>query len=78
HDVEQFTNILGEEGVDELKRMGFEAVEIVRQRIERYAIDCDLTWGYCDLATKPRHLKGFDEDYSDLLRLGYPHPLQRV
>ena len=48
HDVEQFTNILGEEGVDELKRMGFEAVEIVRQRIERYAIDCDLTRGYCD------------------------------
>lgn len=78
HDVEQFTNILGEEGVDELKRMGFEAVDIVRQRIERYAIDCDLTWGYCDLATKPRHLKGFDEEYSDLLRLGYPHPLQRV
>jgi glycine/D-amino acid oxidase-like deaminating enzyme len=78
HDVEQFSKIIGEEGVDELKRMGFEAVDIVRQRIERYAIDCDLTWGYCDLATKPRHLKGFDEDYSDLLRLGYPHQLQRV
>jgi|TARA_A100001391_G_scaffold158842_1_gene117355 glycine/D-amino acid oxidase-like deaminating enzyme len=78
HDVEQFSKIIGAEGVDELKRMGFEAVDIVRQRIERYAIDCDLTWGYCDLATKPRHLKGFDEEYSDLLRLGYPHPLQRV
>jgi glycine/D-amino acid oxidase-like deaminating enzyme len=78
HDVEQFSKIIGAEGVDELKRMGFEAVDIVRQRIERYAIDCDLTWGYCDLATKPRHLKGFDDEYSDLLRLGYPHPLQRV
>src|SRR3546814_4707690 len=44
HDVEQFSKIIGEEGVDELKRMGFEAVDIVRQRIERYAIDCDLTW----------------------------------
>lgn len=78
HDVEQFAPILGEEGVDELKRMGFEAVDIVRQRIERHAIDCDLTWGYCDLATKPHHLKGFDEEYADLLRLGYPHPLQRI
>ena len=59
HDVEQFTNILGEEGVDELKRMGFEAVEIVRQRIERYAIDCDLTWGYCDgnQAASPQGLR---------------------
>lgn len=78
HDVEQFQPIIGAEGVDELKRMGFEAVDIVRQRIERHAIDCDLTWGYCDLATKPRHVEGFDADYADLMRLGYPHPLRRV
>ncbi|WP_313089308.1 FAD-binding oxidoreductase [Pseudomonas sp.] len=78
HDVEQFRPALGDEGVDSLKRMGFEAVEIVRQRIERHAIACDLTWGYCDLATKPRHLSGFDADQADLERLGYPHRLQRV
>lgn len=78
HDVEQFQPVLGDEGVDRLKRMGFEAVDIVRQRIERYAIDCDLTWGYCDLATKQRHIDGFEADYADLTRLGYPHPLKRV
>lgn len=78
HDVEQFTGVIGEEGVDELKRMGFEAVEIVRQRIARHAIDCDLSWGYCDLATKPRHLKNFEDDYADLQRLGYPHPLRHL
>ena len=78
HDVEQFQPLLGADGVDALKRMGFEAVDIVRQRIERHAIDCDLTWGYCDLATKPRHLEGFDADLADLRRLGYPHPLRRL
>lgn len=78
HDVEQFQPVLGDEGVDTLKRMGFEAVDIVRQRIERYGIDCDLTWGYCDLATKQRHVDGFEADYADLKRLGYPHPLRRV
>ncbi|WP_417779366.1 NAD(P)/FAD-dependent oxidoreductase [Stutzerimonas xanthomarina] len=78
HDVEQFQPVLGDEGVDNLKRMGFEAVDIVRERIERYAIQCDLTWGYCDLATKQRHLDGFEADYADLQRLGYPHPLRRV
>lgn len=78
HDVEQFQPIIGAEGVDALKRMGFEAVDIVRQRIERHAIDCDLTWGYCDLATKPRHVENFDADYADLMRLGYAHPLRRV
>jgi gamma-glutamylputrescine oxidase len=76
HDVEQFQPALGEEGVDNLKRMGFEAVDIVRQRIERYAIDCDLTWGYCDLATKQRHIDGFEAEHADLKRLGYPHPLR--
>src|SRR5690606_26540709 len=78
HDVEQFAPVIGEDGVDALKRMGFEAVEIVRQRIERYGIDCDLTWGYCDLATKPRHLQNFEEELADLQRLGYPHPLRQL
>lgn len=78
HDVEQFQPVLGDEGVDALKRMGFEAVDIVRQRIERYAIACDLSWGYCDLATKQRHVDSFEAEYADLKRLGYPHPLHRV
>lgn len=78
HDVEQFLPVLGEAGVDALKYMGFEAVDIVRQRIERYAIDCDLSWGYCDLATKTRHLDGFQAEYADLQRLGYAHPLRLV
>lgn len=78
HDVEQFTKLLGHEGVDTLKRMGLEAVEIVRERVEKHGIDCDLRWGYCDLATKPRHLLNFEEDYADLQRLGYSHPLRLV
>lgn len=78
HDVEQFQPVLGDDGVDSLKRMGFEAVDIVRERIERYAIECDLTWGYCDLATKQRHLEHFEADYAELQRLGYPHPLRHV
>ncbi|WP_217477463.1 NAD(P)/FAD-dependent oxidoreductase [Stutzerimonas stutzeri] len=78
HDVEQFQTVLGADGVDALKRMGFEAVDIVRQRVERYRIDCDLTWGYCDLATKPRHVAGFEAERADLERLGYSHPLRLV
>lgn len=78
HDVEQFLDILGEDGVADLKRMGFEAVQIVRERIERFGIDCDLTWGYCDLANKPRDLEAFEAEYAELKRLGYPHDIRRV
>ncbi|MEA1130571.1 FAD-dependent oxidoreductase, partial [Klebsiella pneumoniae] len=48
HGLEQFANVIGTDGVRQMKLMGLEAVEIVRERVERYQIPCDLTWGYCD------------------------------
>lgn len=76
HGVEQFENLIGADGVRELKLMGLEAVELVRRRVEEFQIDCDLTWGYCDLANKPEHLAGFAEDKAELESLGYRHPLR--
>ncbi|MEH6387982.1 NAD(P)/FAD-dependent oxidoreductase [Pseudomonas profundi] len=78
HDLEQFENQVGAEGVREFKRMGIEAVQIVRDRVAEFDIDCDLTWGYCDLANKPRHLEQFREEKADLESLGYPHELRIV
>ncbi|SPZ12266.1 oxidoreductase [Pseudomonas luteola] len=78
HDVEQFRPVVGDEGVQAFKQMGFEAVNLVRQRIERYGIECDLTWGYCDLALKPRHLEDFKAELEELHQLGYPHAVQLV
>jgi len=76
HGLDQFTPVIGSEGVRSLKLMGLEAVDIVRQRIERHAIDCDLTWGYCDLANKPRDLQGLAEDAEELHSLGYRHEVR--
>ncbi|PZW42908.1 FAD-binding oxidoreductase [Pseudomonas sp. URMO17WK12:I2] len=76
HGVEQFEAVIGKEGVRELKLMGLEAVEIVRRRVAQFEIACDLTWGYCDLANKPRDLAGFVEDAAELQGLGYRHELR--
>jgi glycine/D-amino acid oxidase-like deaminating enzyme len=76
HGVERFAPVIGAQGVRALKLMGLEAVEIVRRRIEQFAIDCDLTWGYCDLANKPSHLAGFAEEMEELKSLGYRHELR--
>ena len=76
HGVEQFESVIGASGVQELKLMGLEAVEIVRRRVEQFDIACDLTWGYCDLANKPRDLVGFAEDAAELNSLGYRHELR--
>lgn len=44
-------------GHDDAKRLwdyGVEAVELTRSLIERYQIDCDLTWGHLHVGIKPR------------------------
>ncbi len=73
HGLEQFKNQIGTEGIKAINDMGFEAVDIVRERVEKYSIDCDLKWGYCDLATRARHVKGFIEDKEWLDSINYPH-----
>ena len=48
-------------GLDDARKvfdMVEEAKAIIRERVERHAIDCDLKWGYLDGAIKPRHLDG--------------------
>ena len=76
HGLDQFTNVIGADGVREMKLMSLEAVEIVRERVERYQIPCDLTWGYCDLANRPRDLHGLAEDAEELRSLGYRHEVR--
>jgi len=76
HDVERFRPLLGADGVRRLKLYGLEAVELVRRRIEEFAIDCDLRWGYCDLANRAQHLQDFARARDELLALGYRHELR--
>ncbi|HAL67841.1 MAG TPA: FAD-dependent oxidoreductase, partial [Pseudomonas sp.] len=68
----------GEQGVRDLQLMGLEAVQIVRDRVARHAIACDLTWGYCDLANKPAQMAGLAEEAEHLRSLGYAHELRLV
>ena len=76
HGLDQFKKIIGQDGVRDLKLMGLEAVEIVRERVTKHAIECDLTWGYCDVANKPADLQGFIQDAEELRSLGYAHELR--
>ncbi|MCR9106173.1 MAG: FAD-binding oxidoreductase [Gammaproteobacteria bacterium] len=72
-DPRAFRRQVGAAGVQELIAMGFECVDIVADRIRQYAIDCDLRWGYCDVALRPRHLRWLREEKAFLEQAGYPH-----
>ena len=61
HDADQFEKLIGKEGVRAIYDMGLEGTSIIKERVEKYNIDCDLKWGYLDVALKPRHMKMFEE-----------------
>ena len=75
-DVTQFHAQVGEAGVQALQQMGLEAVELVRQRIKRFDIACDLTMGYCDLAFKVRHIEAFKAHQRWLESINYRHSVR--
>lgn len=49
---------------------------IVRERIQTYGIQCDLKFGYLDVAIRQRHLRTFQDDYERLQKSGFPHELR--
>lgn len=73
HGAERFVKQIGQEGIESIYQMGLEANFIVRERVEKYAIDCDLKMGYCDVALKPRHMKEFAQWKKEEEQLGNPH-----
>ena len=60
-DPSAFSSSIGSEGVKIVESMGSECVQIIKERIEKYNIDCDLKGGYCEVGLKKRHLKSYRE-----------------
>lgn len=78
HNAEQFEKRIGAAGVRAIYDMGNECCEIIRDRVAKYHIDCDLTWGYCDVALKPRHLRDFEQTKNYHEKMGYAHSLEML
>jgi gamma-glutamylputrescine oxidase len=58
---------------DLLWDMRWRGHEIIRERVEKYRIQCDLKYGYVDVAIKPRHLRDLEEDFEKLQKHNFPH-----
>ena len=55
-DIDTFSSCMPEEDVRRIWAMGLESVELVKERVAKHRIDCDLTLGYLTAANKPRHV----------------------
>ena len=49
---------------------------IIRERVETYNIDCDLKYGYVDVAIKERHMRDIHYDYERLQTANFPHEVR--
>jgi gamma-glutamylputrescine oxidase len=78
HDVSGFTRHVGEEGVRYLERAGIESVELVGNRIREHGIDCDLRWGFCELANTKAQFAAFKAEQQSLAESGYAHETRLV
>lgn len=63
----------GEQVADLVWDMRWRGHEIIFERVEKYAIDCDLKCGYVDAAVKPRHFRQLERDYARLQKRNFPY-----
>jgi gamma-glutamylputrescine oxidase len=69
---------LGDEVEDLVWNIGWRGNELIRERVEKYAIDCDLKWGYMDVALKPRHMTSFRSYHEELLQRGFGEDVRLI
>jgi gamma-glutamylputrescine oxidase len=58
---------------DMLWELRWRGNDLVRERIARYEIDCDLRDGFVETAVKPRHVKALEEWAAEMERRRFPH-----
>jgi gamma-glutamylputrescine oxidase len=79
-DTEKFRKKFGDAEASMVRQMGIECRDIVVDRIEKYSIDCDLKFGYLDVAArgKPAELRGLEEHLEDRLKHNFPYEMRMV
>jgi len=64
---------LGQDGERIMWEMAWAGHDIIRERVASYGIDCDLKWGYLDVAIKQRHIRAQLDDLEALEKYNFPH-----
>ncbi len=69
---------LGPGAADLLWDIGWRGNTLIAARVASYGIDCDLKYGYMDVALKPRHMRQFESYHDELLRRGFADSVRMV
>jgi len=77
-DIDKIEKRLGLQAAQAAHQMGVECRDIVLRNIDRYQIDCDLKFGYLDLAMNQGDIDYFHSEIERKQRLNYPHKVSFV
>jgi gamma-glutamylputrescine oxidase len=67
---------LGRDQEEVFGKLRWAGHDIIRQRVKQYDIQCDLKFGYLDVAIKESHLRDIQFDYDRLKNADFPHEVR--
>ena len=67
---------VGTDGEKIMWDMGWAGHSIIRDRVSRYGIQCDLKAGYLDVAIKPRHVAAIEKEFEYLSNKDFPFEIK--
>ena len=76
--TEKIGKRFGMEAENIVYQMGIECRDIVLQRIEKYSINCDLKFGFLDMALFERDMDYFRSEIERKIERNYPHDVELV
>jgi len=75
---QRMAKALGADGEQIMWDLRWQGHDIIRERVEKYQIDCDLKWGYLDVAIKARHLRDQQAEKEYLLKHNFTHEVRSL
>jgi len=69
--MKQVEALVDKEGAKTMWDIEVQSKDLIRERVQRHAIDCDLTWGYLHTMSKPGHTSWARETRDEWAEYGY-------
>jgi len=73
---ERVARNLGRDREEIFSELRWAGHDIIRDRVQKYAIECDLKWGYLDVAIRNRHMRDIQDEYERLEKYGFQHEIR--
>ncbi len=80
-EVEKINEIgrkFGETAADSVRQIGIDCRDVVLDRIKKYGINCDLKFGFLDVALTEEDLDYFKSEIERKRAINYPHQMELV